>query len=401
MSWNEPGGNKKDPWSGRDQQDTPPDLEEVMRSLQEKLGGLFGGSGGGPFDGKNGNVSKTLIALAVAVPLLVWAATGIYIVDEGNRAVVTRFGKYVETTLPGPHWRLPAPIEGHAIVNVEKQQSIEVGYRSGGRQQASMVEKEALMLTKDENIVNVGLSVQYRIDNPFNYLFNLPPDPVPTLVQVTESAERGIIGRNTMESVLTGGRVKIAEDIKVEIQQVLDLYESGIQVTAVNIKDVQPPEDVQNAFLDAIKAREDEQRLQNEAEAYYQEIVPKAKGAAARLSQEAEAYKLNLISKAQGETQRFEKLLAEYQKAPEVTRERLYLDTMQAVFEKSNTVLFDVKGGNNMIYLPIDNNQRAKASPQPVKESENAQTTLDVPEAVVKSTRATGLEREREGRTQR
>jgi len=204
-----------------------------------------------------------------------------------------------------------------------------------------------------------------------------------------------------MESVLTGGRVKIAEDIKVEIQQVLDLYESGIQVTAVNIKDVQPPEDVQNAFLDAIKAREDEQRLQNEAEAYYQEIVPKAKGAAARLSQEAEAYKLNLISKAQGETQRFEKLLAEYQKAPEVTRERLYLDTMQAVFEKSNTVLFDVKGGNNMIYLPIDNNQRAKASPQPVKESENAQTTLDVPEAVVKSTRATGLEREREGRTQR
>ena len=399
MSWNEPGGNKKDPWSGRDQQETPPDLEEVMRSLQEKLGGLFGGDGGGSSGGKGGNMSTTLVALMVAVPLAIWAATGIYIVDEGNRGVVTRFGKYVETTLPGPHWRMPAPIESHAIVNVEKQRSIEVGYRSGGRQQTSMVEKEALMLTKDENIVNVGLSVQYRIDNPFKYLFNLPPDPVPTLVQVTESAERGVIGRNTMDFVLTEGRAVIAEEIKAEIQQVLDQYGSGIQIAAVNIKDVQPPEEVQNAFVDAIKAREDEQRLQNEADAYFQEIVPKANGAAARLGQEAEAYKLNLISKAEGEARRFEKLLAEYQKAPEVTRLRLYLDTMQTVFEKTNTVLFDVKGGNNMIYLPIDNNLR-KAAAQPVKESENAQTALDMPEEVVKNARP-GLEREREGRRQR
>ena len=400
MSWNEPGGNKKDPWSGRDQKETPPDLEEVMRSLQEKLGDLFGGNGGGSSDGKGGNASTTLLALVAAVPLAIWAATGIYIVDEGNRGVVTRFGKYVETTLPGPHWRMPAPIESHAIVNVEKQRSIEVGYRSGGRQQTSMVEKEALMLTKDENIVNVGLSVQYRIDDPFKYLFNLPLDPVPTLVQVTESAERGVIGRNTMNSVLTDGRDKIAEEIKAEIQQVLDLYESGIQIAAVNIKDVQPPEEVQSAFVDAIKAREDEQRLQNEAEAYYKEIVPKANGAAARLRQEAEAYKLNLISKAEGEARRFEKLLAEYQKAPEVTRLRLYLDTMQTVFEKTNTVLFDVKGGNNMIYLPVDNNLRAKAAAQPIKEIENVQTTSDAPEEVVKNTRV-GLEREREGRRQR
>lgn len=203
-----------------------------------------------------------------------------------------------------------------------------------------------------------------------------------------------------MNSVLTDGRDKIAEEIKAEIQQVLDLYESGIQISAVNIKDVQPPEEVQSAFVDAIKAREDEQRLQNEAEAYYKEIVPKANGAAARLRQEAEAYKLNLISKAEGEARRFEKLLTEYQKAPEVTRLRLYLDTMQTVFEKTNTVLFDVKGGNNMIYLPIDNNLRAKAAAQPVKESENAQTTQDMPEEVVKNARV-GLEREREGRRQR
>lgn len=401
MSWNEPGGNKKDPWSGRDQQETPPDLEEVMRSLQDKLGGLFGGDGGGSYNGKNNNPSRKLLAFVVGISIFIWAVTGVYIVDEGNRGVVTQFGKYVETTMPGPHWRWPTPIQSHAIVNVEKQRSIEVGYRSGGRQQASTVEKEALMLTKDENIVNVGLSVLYRIDNPFNFLFNLPADPVPTLVQVTESAERGVIGRNSMDFVLTEGRTVIGEEIKAEIQQVLDSYASGIQVVAVNIKDVQPPEDVQNAFMDATKAREDEQRLQNEANAYYQEIVPKANGAASRIRQEAEAYKLNLIAKAEGEASRFEKLLAEYQKAPEVTRERLYLDAMQAVYEKTNTVIVDVKGGNNLIYLPVDNNKpRANASSQSNKDTDNAQTAIDMPEAVVKNARIS-MEREREGRSQR
>ncbi|MFM8330619.1 MAG: FtsH protease activity modulator HflK [Candidatus Methylumidiphilus sp.] len=396
MSWNEPGGNKKDPWSGRDQQETPPDLEEVMRSLQDKLGGLFGGGGGGD---DSGNMAS-LAALVAVVLVAVWAATGIYIVDEGNRGVVTRFGKYVDTTQPGPHWRLPSPIESHTIVNVEKQRSIEVGYRSGGRQQTSMVEKEALMLTKDENIVNVGLSVQYQIKDAFGYLFNLPTDPVPTLIQVTESAERGVIGRNNMDFVLTEGRGVIAEEIKAEIQQVLDQYNAGIYIVTVSIKDAQPPEEVQSAFVDAIKAREDEQRLQNEADAYAKEIVPKAHGAAARLEQEAEAYKLNQIAKAQGEAMRFEKLLAEYQKAPEVTRERLYLDTLQAVFEKTNTVLLDVKNGNNMIYLPIDKLRQPSASGDAMKDSDSAQAAQDLPEGVAKTARIS-LEREREGRKQR
>lgn len=400
MSWNEPGGNKKDPWSGRDQQDTPPDLEEVIRSLQERLGGLFG-EGGGSGGSRNGG--KALLALVVAVPLAVWAATGIYIVDEGNRGVVTRFGKHVDTTLPGPHWRLPAPIESHAIVNVEKQRAIEVGYRSGGRQQTSLVEKEALMLTKDENIVNVGLSVQYQISDAYSYLFNLPSDPVPTLVEVTESAERGVIGKSTMDFVLIDGRAQIAEDIKSEIQKVLDQYKAGIHIVAVSIKDAQPPEEVQSAFVDAIKAREDEQRLQNEADAYAKEIVPKAHGAAARLEQEAEAYKLNVIAKAEGEARRFEKLLAEYQKAPEVTRARLYIDTMQSVLEKTNTVLMDVKGGSNMIYLPMDKFPRRPAltaAEPPARDGEAAPAAQDVPDATVKSARV-GLEREREGRTQR
>jgi membrane protease subunit HflK len=399
MSWNEPGSNnKKDPWSGRDQQETPPDIEEVMRSLQEKLGGLLGGGGGGSSGSGNSASGKTL-GLLLAVPIALWAATGIYIVDEGNRGVVTRFGKYAETTEPGPHWRLPAPIESHTIVNVQKQRSIEVGYRSGGRQQTPLIEKEALMLTEDENIVNVALSVQYRINNAKNYLFNLPDDPVPTLIQVTESAERGIIGKSTMDHVLTEGREDIAQQIKTEIQKVLEQYDAGITVISVSFKDAQPPEEVQGAFIDAIKAREDEERLKNEANEYANKVVPEARGAASRLMQEAEAYKLNVIAKAEGEARRFEKLLAEYQKAPDVTRERLYLDTMQTVFEHTNNVLLDVKSGN-MVYLSLDKKQRPAVPVAPSKDNEATPSAPDLPDAALRTLRG-NFDREREGRVQR
>jgi membrane protease subunit HflK len=357
MSWNEPGGNNKDPWSGRDQQETPPDLEEAWRTLLDRLDRLFGGGGGG---GRRGGPSQAWGWLA-AITVLIWAITGIYIVDEGNRGVVTRFGKYVETTQPGPHWRLPAPIESHTIVNVEQQRFIEVGYRSGGRQQATAsVGKEAMMLTQDENIVDVRLFVQYQIKDAKSYLFNLL-DPDVTLKQVTESAERRVIGKNTMDFVLIEGRSDIAIKVKEEIQQIMDQYQAGIRVITVNFKDAQPPEEVQSAFEDAIKAREDEQRLKNEAEAYANEVVPKARGAAARLSEESEAYKLKLIAKAKGEAGRFEQLLGEYQKAPEVTRQRLYLDTIETVLNKTNTLMLDVKGGNNVIYLPIDKLQKTPA----------------------------------------
>jgi len=393
MSWNEPGGNKKDPWSGRDQQETPPDLEEVMRSLQEKLGSLFGGGNG------NGGNSKTTLILLIAVPLVIWALTGIYIVDEGSRGVVTRFGKYIETTQPGPHWRLPAPIESHTIVNVEQQRFIEVGYRSSNRQQTSQsFAKEALMLTQDENIVDVRLSVQYQIKDAKSYLFNLS-DPDITLRQVTESAERGVIGKNTMDFVLTEGRSSFADEMKVEIQKILDDYNAGIRVMAVSVKDAQPPEEVQSAFEDAIKAREDEQRLKNEAEAYANEVIPKARGAAARLTEESEGYKLKLIAKAKGEAGRFEQMLTEYLKAPEITRERLYLDTMEAIFDKTNTVLLDVKGGNNMIYLPIDKFQRSGSAAEPAKDIDTVQTYPDSTDSVVKTVRG-AVGRGREGRTQ-
>ena len=394
MSWNEPGGSKKDPWSGRDQQGTPPDLEEVMRSLQGKIGKLFGGGSGGR-DG--GTPMKTIALLVAAVVVAIWALTGIYIVDEGNRGVVTRFGKYTETTLPGPHWHIPAPIESVAIVNVEQVRPVEVGYRSAGRQQAlGSVPREALMLTQDENIVDIRMAVQYQIKDAKDYLFNVL-DPDVTLKQVMESAERGVIGKSSMDFVLTEGRSSIVDEIKAEIQQILDQYRTGIRVITVNFVDAQPPEDVQNAFEDAIKAREDEQRLKNEAEAYANEVVPKARGAAARLTEESEAYKQKLIAKAQGEAGRFKQLLTEYEKAPEVTRERLYLDTIESVLGKTNTLMLDVKGGNNVIYLPIDRLHRTAVPTDTVKEAESLQAPQDILDNAAKSTRATIRGREARG----
>ncbi len=397
MSWNEPGSNKKDPWSGRDPQDAPPDLDEVMRALQEKIGKFFGGGGGG---GREPRDPVKTAAVLAAVPLAIWALTGIYIVDEGNRGVVTRFGKYAETTLPGPHWHLPAPIESVTIVNVEQQRFIEVGYRSGGRQQSmGSVPKEALMLTQDENIVDIRLAVQYQIKDAKNYLFNVL-DPDVTLKQVTESAERGIIGKSSMDFVLTEGRGGIAEEIKEEIQAILDGYKAGIRVTTVNFVDAQPPEEVQSAFEDAIKAREDEQRLKNEAEAYANEVVPKARGAAARLLEEAEAYRLKLIAKAQGEAGRFKQLLGEYEKAPEVTRERLYIDTIESVLEKSNTLMLDVKSGNSLFYLPLDKMQKLPALTDAVRGSDTEAAAVEGLDTSARSGARAAVTRGREGRGQ-
>jgi membrane protease subunit HflK len=376
MSWNEPGGNKKDPWSGRDQQEAPPDLDEVMKGLQEKFGRIFGG--GSPQQGFSPAPVHAL-GLLLAVGLAIWGLTGIYLVDEGSRGVVTRFGRYVDTTLPGLHWHVPAPIERAEIVNMEQQRFLEIGYRSGGRQQSlGSVPKEALMLTQDENIIDIRLAVQYQIKDAQAYLFNVA-DPDATLKQVIESAQRAVIGKNTMDFVLTEGRGQIAEEIKSEIQQVLDQYQIGIRVSNVNLVDAQPPEEVQSAFEDAIKAREDEQRLKNEAEAYRNEVVPKARGAKARLLEESEAYKQRVISKAQGEASRFQQLLTEYEKAPEVTRERMYLDTMQEVLGEASTLLIDTKGSNNVLYLPIDKLQHSRLPLINAKEATENPTAV-VPE---------------------
>ncbi len=394
MSWNEPGGDKKDPWSGRGgDQKGPPDLDEAIRSLQEKLSGFFGGAqeeGGG----SSGAPQWKSLGFLIAGAIIIWGLSGFYIVDEGTHGVETRFGKYVATTQSGLNWHLPTPIERVDVVDVKQQRYIEVGYRSGGTEQAlGSVPKEALMLTKDENIVDVRLAVQYQVKDAKDFIFNIV-NPAATLKQVTESAQRGVIGSSKMDFVLTEGRSEIVAQIKKEIQDVMDSYKSGIQVTSVNLQDAQPPEQVQNSFEDAIKAREDEQRLINEAEAYSNDVVPKARGAAARKIQEAEGYKEQVIAQAEGESTRFSKLLAEYAKAPDVTRKRLYIESMEAVLADTNTVMVDVKGGNNMLYLPLDKMiQRQPTIQQPNAPQSTAeqspQTTVETvqPPVVRSSTR--------------
>ncbi len=396
MSWNEPGGDKKDPWSGRKDENGPPDLDEVIRSFQEKLGGIFGGGSGGG-DSEGGSL-KGLGFLAAGAAVL-WGLSGFYIVDEGTRGVVTRFGAYAETTQPGLNWRIPSPIDKVQIVDVQNVQVVEVGYRSGGRQGAGSVPREALMLTKDENIVDIRLAVQYQVKDAKNYVFNVL-NPTATLKQVTESAERGVIGHNTMDFVLTEGRSEIVAEIQKEIQKVMDSYESGILITTVNLQDAQPPEQVQGAFEDAIKAREDEQRYINEAQAYANEVVPVARGAASRKMQEAEAYQESMIAKATGEVSRFSQLLAEYKKAPIVTRQRMYLESMENVLSNTSTVMVDVKGSNNMMYLPLDKIGNRATTPRMNNNVSTAQSTTVAPQKsnVNNSIRSTNRGRDVRGR---
>jgi membrane protease subunit HflK len=357
MSWNEPGGDNKDPWSGRGDQKGPPDLDEAIRKALDKLSNLFGGGGsGGEGQGSDEGPRKNLGLIALGAIAAIWIASGTYKVDAGNVGVVTRFGKYVGETSPGLNWHLPVPIERVDIVNVEQNRTLSIG-SIGSEADERSEPKEALMLTRDENYVDVRLVVQYKVSSLTNsakkFLFNVV-DPATTLKQVTQSAERGVIGSSDMDFILTEGRNEIVAQIKKEVQEVMDRYETGIEVTSVSLQDAQAPEQVQAAFQDVIKAREDKQRLINEAEAYANDIVPKARGAAARMLQEAQGYKDRVIAQAEGETNRFSKMLGEYLKQPEVTRKRLYIDTMESVLSQANVLMVDVKDGNNILYLPLD-----------------------------------------------
>jgi len=364
MSWDDSGNdkNKKDPWSGRKkEQQTPPDLDELVRSLQDKFGGLFGGGGskgGSPKGTANkkspSGPSGASIGILIGLAVVIWLASGIYIVDDGNRGVILRFGKYLETTLPGPHWRFPRPIDSAIIVNVDQQRFIEIGYRSGANQQAvSGVRKEALMLTEDENIIDVRLAVQYKVKSAQDYIFNVRAPEV-TLKESAESALRSVIGKNKMDFVLTEGRSEVVAKVETKLQAMLDDYKTGLIITSVNLVEAQPPEEVQGAFSDAIRAREDEQRFINESQAYSNEVIPKARGAASRIVQEAQAYEERVKAEAAGDASRFDQLLVQYEIAPEVTRKRLYLETMEDVLGNSKKVIMDVEGGNNVMYLPVD-----------------------------------------------
>lgn len=360
MAWNEPGGSKdNDPWGKPSNDQGPPDLDEVVRKLQQKLSGLFGGrtSGGGSGGGRGGvpiRASAAGIGVLAALALGVWLLFGLYIIAPAERGVVLVFGAHKETTLPGLNWNWPYPIGSVIKVDVDQIRNQEIGYRSGGRGQGGVVPKldEALMLTRDENIVDVKFDVQYKIKDAAAFLFKVT-DPEDTLKQVVETAVREVVGRSDMDFVITEGRADIAQRVAALTQETLDRYNTGLQVTLVNMQNAQPPEQVQDAFADAVKAREDEQRLKNEAEAYSNGVIPEARGAAARQIEEANAYRDRVIAQAEGEAARFSKVLAEYLQAPEVTRRRLYLETMEEVLGKTGKILVDVEG-NNVLMLPMD-----------------------------------------------
>ena len=331
MSWN--GNDNKDPW-GRN--DTPPEIDEVIKKVKEKVDSIFGGgSSGGSSDG--GGFSMRSIPLILGVLVLLWVGAGIYQVEQAERSVVLRLGKFEEIKGPGLRWNPPI-IDAWEIVDVVRVRP----HRH-----------DALMLTKDENIVAVTVSVQYQIADPESYVLDIR-DADASLVQATESALRHVVGGSIMDDALTTGREVIAQEVKARLQRYLNKYNTGVEVVVVNIEDSSPPNQVQEAFDDVIKAREDEVRARNEAETYANGLVPEARGQAQRMLQDAEAYKEQVVAEAQGDATRFDLLLGEYQKAPDVTRNRLYLDSIQAVMSNSTKVMIDVEGGNNILYLPLD-----------------------------------------------
>ena len=372
MPWNQPGSgnNDDDPWGqnnrrGNGRNQTPPDLDEVFRQARDRIDSLFGrrkggnGEGGGSRPSGSGSGGMGSIIGAVVIGIGFWVFTGFYTVDQGEQAVELRFGKYSETNDAGLHWHIPTPFESVEIINTQNVNTVEVGYRESGRS-IQTVPKEALMLTQDENIIDIKFAVQYDIKNPTDLLFNVSEYNKEGLAdqvvrQATESAVREIVGRNTMDFAITEGRAQLALETSVLVQEILDRYKTGVNIRTVEMQNAQPPEQVQDAFDDVVRAREDEERLKNLAQAYANDIIPKARGFAARILQEAEAYRESIIAKAEGETARFEQVLKEYAKAPQITRDRLYLETMEEVFSRSSKMIVDQKsGGNNVMYLPLD-----------------------------------------------
>jgi membrane protease subunit HflK len=355
-----------DPQWGRRGNQGPPDLDEVWRRFNEKLNALFGrgrASGGGPGTATPKQFGGGL-GLLIALVLLVWLASGFYIVDASQRGVVLRFGKYLETTQPGPRWHLPYPIESVEVVNLSQVRTVEVGYRNNVK---SKVIKESLMLTDDENIIDIQFAVQYILKSPEDYLFN-NRSPEDSVLQAAETAIREIVGKSKMDFVLYEGREQVAAHATKLMQEILDRYGTGILISKVTMQNAQPPEQVQAAFDDAVKANQDRERQKNEGQAYANDVIPRARGAAARLLQEADGYRQRVIADAEGDASRFRQILVEYSKAPAVTRDRLYLDMMQQVLSNSSKVLIDQKSGASLLYLPLDKMLQIGGSPAATQE---------------------------------
>ena len=341
-------------WGRRGSNQGPPDLDELWRNLTDKLNKLFGKRGtGGPSE-PPGRPQLSRIpggaGLIVAIAIALWLASGFYIVDASQRGVVLRFGKYLQTTQPGLQWHIPFPVESAEIVNVSQVRTVEVGYRANVK---SKVLKESLMLTDDENIIDLQFAVQYLVKNPQEFLFN-NRNPDDAVMQAAETAIREVVGKNKMDFVLYEGREQVAASVQKLLQEILDRYQTGIEVSKVTMQNAQPPEQVQAAFDDAVKAGQDRERLKNEGQAYANDVIPRAAGMASRLTQEADGYRQRVISTAEGDASRFRQVLVEYQKAPAVTRDRMYLDTMQQIFGSVSKVLVDQKGSSNLLMLPLE-----------------------------------------------
>ena len=348
-NWGRGGGNRPGGGNGG-----PPDLDELWRNFNRKLNDLFGrrrpGSepparGNGPSNASIGGGAGIVAGIVLAV----WLASGFYIVVEGQRGVVLTFGQYSAENGSGLRWRMPWPFQSHEIVNLAQVRSVEVGYRGNVK---TKVPKESLMLTDDENIVDVQIAVQYLVKDAKDYLFN-NRRPEDSVLQAAETALREVVGKSKMDYVLNQGQ-KVADDSTPVMQAILDRYKTGIQVSKVNMQNAQPPEQVQAAFDDQQKASQDRERQKNEGEAYFNDVVPKARGVAQRLNLEAEGYRSRVIATAEGDASRFKQVLTEYSKAPVVTRERIYIDTMQQIFSSTSKVMLDYKGGGNLLYLPLD-----------------------------------------------
>ena len=364
MSLNDPQWGKRGGNSGG-----PPDLDEIWRNVNRRVAELFGRRGGNetpPGEPRPPRPGLPLsgAGLLVALVAIVWLASGFYIVDEGRRGVVTRFGKFTETTLPGPRWHFPFPIEAVELVDFSQVKTIEIGYRNSPK---NRVDREAVMLTYDENIIDIQFAVQYNIKNAEDYVFqNRKPDLI--VAWAAESAIREVTARANMDFALYEGREQIARDTEKLLQDMLDRFRTGVLVQKVTLQNVQPPEKVQAAFDDAVKAGQDRERLKNEGQAYANDVIPRARGTAARLLEEAQGYQASVVSKAEGDAARFRSIVAEYQKAPGVTRERLYLDMMQSVLGSTSKVVVEPKSGN-LLYLPLDKLIQQGAAPSPVPEA--------------------------------
>ena len=391
----------KNPEQNNNQDQGPPDLDELLNDLGKKIGRLFGrkesaqknskpNSGGSQSKTPQDQLPVTTIVLIIA---LIWAATGFYIVDQGSRGVVLRFGKNTEVTMPGPRWHIPFPVESVEVVNLEQVRTLEVGYRSSGNSVARSKElRESLMLTDDENIIDLQFAVQYNLKSAENFLFNNRSADA-SVRGAAESAIREIVGKSKMDFALYEGREEIAVKAKKLMQEILDRYDTGINVTSVTMQNAQPPEQVQASFDDAVKAKQDLERQKNEGQAYANDIIPKAKGAASRLTSEAQGYRVKVESEAKGNASRFEQILTQYNRAPEVMRDRIYIEAQEQILSNISKVIVDQKNSNSLLYLPLD---KLIQQTSPITK-ENISSTINVsPQVDMNQTSLQNLERSRD-----